>query len=254
MADLDGRLALVTGAQQGIGRASALALAKAGASVVINWLDDEAAALALVDQIRESCANSPVKAVAVGGDVRNKADIDAMFDAADAIGGADILLNNAAIFPRVPFVDITEQDFDAVIDVNLKGSFRVAQAFTQRAIARASTGTIINFSSGAAWYGSPRGVHYVTAKAGVVGMTRALALELAPHQIRVNAIAPGLTDTAQPRFGMSEQEIEAAGKNVPLGRIAVADDIANMAVFLASDAASHCTGQTFHVNGGQILR
>ncbi len=253
MSDLSGKVALITGGQQGIGRASALALARAGASVVINWLDDESAAQALVDQISND-ASTNAQATAVAGDVRNKTDIDAMFDAADALGGADIVLNNAAIFPRVAFVDITEDDYDAVMDVNLKGSFRVAQAFAQRAIARAGDGVIINLSSGAAWYGSPRGAHYVTAKAGVVGMTRALALELAPHRIRVNAIAPGLTDTAQPRFGMSEDEIAAAAEQVPLGRIAVADDIASMAVFLASDSASHCTGQTFHVNGGQILR
>jgi len=255
MIDLTGSVALVTGAQQGIGRASVRAFAAAGASVVINWLDDEAAAQSLVTEVKGGFGEgATAQAVAVGGDVRSRADICRMLDAADELGGADVLMNNAAIFPRVSFVDISEAEYDDVMDVNLKGSFRVAQEFTRRAIARQSEATIINVTSGAAWYGSPRGVHYVTAKAGVVGMTRALALELASARIRVNAIAPGLTDTAQPRFGMSEPEIEAAADRVPLGRIAVAEDIASMAVFLASGAASHCTGQTFHVNGGQLLR
>jgi len=255
MVDLTGRVALVTGAQQGIGRASVLAYAAAGASVVVNWLDDERAAQSLIDEVAErNHADSSVRALAIRGDVRSQNDIASLLDAADDLGGADILLNNAAIFPRVAFVDISETQFDEVMDVNLKGSFRVAQEFSRRAIARAAAATIINVSSGAAWYGSPRGVHYVTAKAGIIGMTRALALELAPSRIRVNAIAPGLTDTAQPRFGMSESEIESAAERVPLGRIAVADDIASMAVFLASDGAGHCTGQTFHVNGGQLLR
>jgi NAD(P)-dependent dehydrogenase (short-subunit alcohol dehydrogenase family) len=112
---------------------------------------------------------------------------------------------------------------------------------------------VVNLASGAAFRSSPRGVHYVSSKAGIVGLTRATALELARYRIRVNAIAPGLTDTAQPRYGMSEEELQAAAQQVPLGYMATPEDIANLAVFLASEEASHITGQTIHVNGGQYL-
>jgi NAD(P)-dependent dehydrogenase (short-subunit alcohol dehydrogenase family) len=115
------------------------------------------------------------------------------------------------------------------------------------------SGSIINLTSGAAYRGSPRGTHYCASKGGVLSMTRQMALELAPHQIRVNAIAPGLTDTAQPRYGMSEEELVAAGRAIPLGRAAQPDEIARAAVFLASEAAGFITGHTLHVNGGGYL-
>ena len=115
-------------------------------------------------------------------------------------------------------------------------------------------GSIVNLSSASAFRGSPNGVHYAASKAGVLGLTRAAALDLAPHRIRVNAIAPGLTDTAQPRYGMSEEEIAAAGAAIPLGRIATPDEVAALAIFLLSDESSQITGQTLHINGGQYLR
>ena len=114
-------------------------------------------------------------------------------------------------------------------------------------------GVIINLTSGAAFRSSPRGVHYVASKGGVLSMTRAMALELAPYGIRVNAIAPGLTDTAQPRYGSSEQELAEAARAIPLGRMARPEEIARAAVFLASDNAQFVTGQTLHVNGGSYL-
>jgi 3-oxoacyl-[acyl-carrier protein] reductase len=176
-----------------------------------------------------------------------------MVGAGTALGGIDILVNNAAIFPRVAFLDMTEAQWDAVLNVNLRGAFLCAQAVARQLVERGSSGTIINLASGAAFRSSPRGVHYVSSKAGIVGLTRATAMDLAPYRIRVNAIAPGLTDTAQPRYGMSEEELQDAGRQVPLGRIATPEDIANLAVFLASEAAGHITGQTMHVNGGQFL-
>jgi 3-oxoacyl-[acyl-carrier protein] reductase len=120
-------------------------------------------------------------------------------------------------------------------------------------IAAGRPGAIINITSGAAFRGSPRGVHYVASKGGVVSMTRQMALELAPHRIRVNAIAPGLTDTAQPRYGSSEEEIAEMASANPLGRIAEPEDIARAALFLASDQAGFVTGHTLHVNGGSYL-
>lgn len=246
---LAGKVALVTGAQQGIGRAIALALGGEGAHVVVNYFDNQAAAASIVAEIERGGAY----ATAVPGSVARIEDIHRMAEAGDGLGGISILVNNAGIFPRVPFLDLTEADWDEVLNVNLKGSFLCTQIVARQMVAEGRHGSVINLTSGAAFRSSPRGVHYVSSKAGILGLTRATALELAPHHIRVNAIAPGLTDTAQPRYGMSEEEVQAAAEHVPLGRIAQPDDIAEVAVFLASDAARHMTGQTLHVNGGQYL-
>lgn len=247
MNNQDPKVAVITGAQQGIGFASARLMLAAGYVVIANWLDDEAAVASLAEE------NDNANLIPVYGDVRNPDHIRDLFDAGVEHGGVDVLVNNAAIFPRKAFLEMTEADWDGVQDVNLKGTFRCSQEFAKRRVDAKKPGCIINLTSGAAFRSSPRGVHYVTSKAGVVGMTRALALELAPHSIRVNAVAPGLTDTAQPRYGMSEDEIHDAAHQNPQGRIAEPEDIAKMIMFLASDDAYHVTGQTLHVNGGQYL-
>jgi len=249
MGKLTDKVVVVTGAQQGIGKAIALAMAAEGAHIVINWLDDADAAAAIAQKIWDK----NVKAEAVQGDVSNPADVETMMAAADRLGGVDILVNNAAIFPRSNFLEMAESEFDAVININLKGNFLCAQAAAKRMAAAGTKGGIINLTSGAAFRSSPRGVHYVASKGGVVGLTRAAALELAPHGIRVNAIAPGLTDTAQPRYGSTEEEIAATAALNPLPGLSQPEDIASLAVFLASDDASRITGQTMHVNGGQYL-
>jgi NAD(P)-dependent dehydrogenase (short-subunit alcohol dehydrogenase family) len=171
---------------------------------------------------------------------------------AQHFGRLDVLVNNAGVFPRVEFLAMEESDWDYVLDVNLKGTCFCAQAAARAMVAGNIAGSIINLAS-AAIRGSPRGVHYTASKGGVVAMTRAMALELAPHRIRVNAVAPGLTDTAQPRYGNSEAEIAALAQAIPLGRIGLPADIADAAVFLASDQAGFITGQTLHVNGGSYL-
>ena len=168
------------------------------------------------------------------------------------LGGLDVLVNNSGVYPRVPFLEMRESDWDLVLDVNLKGGFFCAQAAARAMITGQRRGSVINMASQAI-RGAVRGVHYSASKGGVVAMTRAMALELAPHGIRVNAIAPGLTDTAQPRYGNTEEELTVMASAVPLGRMAQPDDIASVAVFLASDDARYVTGQTVHVNGGSFM-
>ena len=244
--DLHGRVALVTGAPQGIGRATALALARAGADVVVNYLDDAAAAEAMVREMEGSGS----RAVAVRGDVRRRDDCEAMFGAGEAFGGVDVLVNNAGIFPRVDFLDLTDDDWNLVQDVNVMGGFRCLQSMARRLVEAGRPGAAVNLASVAFFRNSRRGVHYAASKGAVIGMTRAAASELAPHGIRVNAIAPGIVDTAQPRDGMTEEEIAEASSRVPLGAMAQPAEIADVAVFLCSDAARHVTGQTVQVNGG----
>ena len=247
---LDGKVVLVTGAQQGIGAAMAHEFAAAGADVAINWVDNEGAAQRIADEIRAGGR----RAVLVRADVSRLEQVRAMVSAAQqGLGPIDVLINNAGVFPRVPFLEMTEHDWDQVLDVNLKGSCFCAQYVAKAMVAAGRQGAIINIASGAALRGSPRGVHYVASKGGVLSLTRAMALELAPYRIRVNAIAPGLTDTAQPRYGSGEAEITEMARAIPLGRMAQPDDIARAAVFLASDNAGFVTGQTLHVNGGSYL-
>jgi len=246
---LEGKVAVITGAQQGIGAAIARRFAEEGADIVVNYFEDEAAGAAVVEDV-EACGR---RAVLVHGDVALAADAERVVGSASALGGVDILVNNAGIFPRASFLDLEEDEWDRVLDVNLKGSFLCARAAARLMVDEGRAGCIINVSSVVAYAGAPEGVHYVASKAGVLGLTRASALALAADGIRVNCIAPGLADTAQPRYGMTEQEIDAVGSELPLGRIATPDDIAGCALYLASDDAAHVTGQTLHVNGGQFL-
>jgi NAD(P)-dependent dehydrogenase (short-subunit alcohol dehydrogenase family) len=249
---LAGRVALVTGAQQGIGAAIAVALAEEGADVALTWLDDQSAAEGVAARIHQTGRRAQL----IRADVARLGDIETMVSSTvDALGAPDILVNNAGVYPRVKFLEMRESDWDYVLDINLKAGCFATIAFAKALIAAGKgAGSVMNLSSQAI-RGAVRGVHYSASKGGVVSMTRAMALELAPHNIRVNAIAPGTTDTAQPRYGNTDAElIEMARASIPLGgKMLAPDQIARTAVFLASEDANAITGQVLHVNGGAYM-
>lgn len=246
MIELAGKTALITGGNQGIGWSIATAFAANGARVVVNHPDD--------GHYPERLAELGPDAVAIGADVGKLSEIEAMFASLDAQGVAiDILVNNAGVYPRAEVLDLDEATWDAVHSINLKGTFFCAQQAARRMVPRRA-GTIINLASDSALIPAANGAHYCASKAGVVALTKSLALAFAPHGITVNAIAPGLTDTAQPRYGMTEgQMADYARTSIPLGRIAQPEDIARGALFLASDLARFMTGQTIFINGGSLM-
>ena len=248
--EFEGKAVLVTGAQQGIGRAMGLAFAAEGANVALNWHDDVAKA----EAVREEVGHHGQRVILVKGDVGKVTDCgDIVAQTVDAFGKIDILINNAGMFPRVAFLDMKETDYDFVMNINQKGTFFCSQAAARAMVAAGTRGCIINLSSQSVRGQSPLGSHYTASKLAIVGITRACANELACHNIRVNAVAPGLADTAQPRYGSSDQELEEMGRQVPLGRMLKAEEVADLAVFLCSDRARMITGQVYHINGGSYF-
>lgn len=248
MGRLENRIALVTGAGQGIGRAIALAMAREGAALVIGDLNE-----ANASAVKKEIEGLGGKAAALHADISNEESVQAMVDAMlKEYDRVDILVNNAGIFPTSPVEAMTEEEWDRVIGTNLVGTFLCSKAVAPQLLAQRS-GRIISLTSGRAFQGARNGAHYAASKAGIIGFSKSLALELAPHGITVNVICPGITDTAQPRGHQTEEQIYTQGQRIPLGRIGQPEDLAGPAVFLASDAARFITGQTILANGGGIM-
>lgn len=240
---------VVTGAAQGIGRAIAASLAASGRRV---WcLDVDAAVL---DRTVRDLRAAGADALALPCDVGDPVAIRDAWAGIDADGSpVTALVNNAGIFLRDAALDVTPEDWQRVLSVNLTGGFLMAQETARRLIAGGRQGVIVSVASGQAYRPAPRGVAYAASKAGLVNLGRALAAEWGPLGVRVNTVVPGLTDTAQPRAAKSDADFLAAAETTPLRRLSTPADIAAMVAFLLSDEAASITGQAFAVNGGRIM-
>ncbi len=242
---LKGKVALVTGAAKGIGRAIALALAAEGATVVVNYNGSKEKAEQTLAEIKALGADGCVYQC----NVAVTADADAMVKAViKEYGRLDILVNNAGITRDNLIMKMSEADFDAVIDANLKGCFNMIKAVS-RPMLKQRSGRIINISSVSGIMGNAGQANYAASKAGIIGLTKTIARELASRGITVNAIAPGFVDTDMTQ-AMPESTREAAVSMIPLGHFGKPEDIADMAVYLASDKGAYITGQVISVDGG----
>ena len=249
--DLNGKAALITGASSGIGAATAELLAELGARVAIGYFHNETGA----EAVRSKIARAGGRAVTVRADVSKPDQIPALVSQAAAeLGPIDILVNNAgSLIGRQKIAEITAECWDEVMDLNLKSAMLCSQAVAPAMIERKS-GAIINVVSIAGRTGGGPGAGaYATAKAGLIALTKALAKELAPHGIRVNAISPGTIDTPFHEVFSTPEMMRAFATSTPLGRVGTSQECATVIAFLASEAASFIVGETIEVNGGQLM-
>jgi 3-oxoacyl-[acyl-carrier protein] reductase len=247
--DLTGRVALVTGGGRGIGRAIAQALAAAGAHVTINYKGNAAAAEETVAAITAAEG----RAQAVQADVSASADVERLVKATiEAHGKLDILVNNAGITRDTLLMRMKDEDFDAVLDTNLRGVFLCTRA-ALRPMTKQRWGRIINLSSVIGLIGNAGQANYAAAKAGIIGFTKATAREIASRGVTVNAIAPGFIETEM-TGALGEETRKAILEQIPLGRFGRADEVAGLICFLVSDAGAYITGQTFAIDGGMVMQ
>lgn len=246
---LEGKVALVTGGGQGIGRTLSLALAHAGADVAIADI--------LLPPAQEAAAEVQAtgrKALAIEADVSQAESVRKMVAACtDQLGRLDILVNNAGIFPIAIVAYMSEADWDRVMNINLKGVFLCSQA-ALAPLRQSGSGRIINLASVSGLVGAVGMAAYAASKAGVIGFTKSLAREVAPSAITVNAIAPGIILTEQARHNFPPSSLETYTAQVPLGRLGTPDDLSAMVVFLASDASAYITGQVYAIDGGYTMQ
>ena len=245
---LTGKTAIVTGGSRGIGRAVCLELARRGCNIVLSFAGNTAAA----DQTVSDCQALGVQALAVQGSVADADAVKALFDAAlEKFGAIDILVNNAGITRDNLLMLLKEEDFDAVVDTNLKGAFLCMKAAV-RPMMKQRHGRIISLSSVVGLRGNAGQVNYAASKAGVIGMTKSLAKELASRGVTVNAIAPGFIETDM-TAAMPEAAKTATLASIPMGRLGQAEDVARAIAFLAAEESGYITGQVLCVDGGMAM-
>ena len=245
---LEGRTALITGAGRGIGRATAIRLARDGAAIAINFKGNAAAA----DEAKQLVERAGGKATLVQGDVSADGEADEIVKQALAYGGGrlDILVNNAGITRDNLLVRMSAQDWDEVLDLNLRGAFLVTKA-AMRPMMKQRSGRIVNVSSVAGVVGNAGQANYASAKAGLIGFTKTVAREMASRNITCNAVAPGFVPTDLTSDLLRQME-DTILKQIPLGRFGTVEDVANAIAFLVSDEASYITGQVLVVDGGMV--
>jgi NAD(P)-dependent dehydrogenase (short-subunit alcohol dehydrogenase family) len=242
---LDGRAALVTGGDRGVGKGIALELGRAGCRVAVNYHQSAERA----EQTVAELGASGVEAFAVRGDVSVAADVGAMIEAAAGrFGRLDVLVNNAGVQTWKPFLDVTEEEWDLVIDTNLKGCFLCTQA-AARYMAAHGGGSIVNIGSGCNRTAFPTLVAYTASKGGIEMLTKVAAVELGPHRIRVNCVAPGAIEIERTRLERPDYAGTWA-RVTPLGRVGQPEDVGQVVTYLASDDSRFVTGQTIWVDGG----
>ena len=246
--NLSGKVALVTGASRGIGRAIALRLAQDGAKVAVNFSSN----IAKAEEVKSAIEASGGEAMLVQGDVSNFATVTELVkQVVDAWGRLDILINNAGITRDNLLLKMSEDDFDKVIATNLKGVFNCTKAVTKLMMKQRS-GRIVNMSSVVGLKGNISQTNYAAAKAGIIGFTKSAARELASRGVTVNAVAPGLIDTDM-TSALSEKVKEVMLQEIPAGRMGTPEDVANAVAFLVSDQAVYITGQILSVDGGMVM-